>query len=60
MQTLLSAVCQLPGDLFPGNSLFDHQNHHMIEKIGNLVLNLFRVRIFGCDDDLGGLLAAFL
>ena len=47
------ALVQFFCDFLPGNSLFHHQNHHMVQKIGNLVLDLFRIWILRRNDDLG-------
>ena len=46
------AVCKLSGDIIPSHTAFRHQYHHMVQKIGNLVLDLLRIRVFRCNDDL--------
>ena len=48
---------KLAVNVFQGNSRLDHQNHHMVGKIGDLVDRFRLVLSFCGNDDLGGFLA---
>ncbi len=47
------------GDLFPGDTFFDHEDHSVVQKIRNLVFDFFFVRVLGSNDDLCALFANF-
>ena len=51
---------KLIGDLLPCNALLHHQDHQMIEQVGNLVFDLLGIRILGGNDNFRRLLSYFL
>ena len=51
------AGCQFLMDVLQGDALLDHQHHHMVGKIRDLVDGLRPVMVLGGDDHLGALLA---
>ena len=53
------SVRQLLGDLFPGDVLFCHKYHAVIQEITDLIFDLIGVRILGGDDDLRCFLSQF-
>ena len=59
MSGLLS-VCQLRSDFLPGDSLFRHENHHVIEEITDFIFNLIGIGIFRGDHDFRGFFSQLL
>ena len=51
---------QLLHDVLPGDLLLGHDDHQMIEIVGDLVDDLVGIGILGRDDDLGILLSQLL
>ena len=58
-QTALS-VSQFVCDILPGDAPLYHEYHGMIQEVGDFIFNLLRIRILGCDNDLGRFLSYFL
>ena len=50
------ALFQLFGDVFYGNAKFNHQNHHMVGKVADLVNGFLFVALAACNDHFGGFL----
>ena len=50
---------QLPGDIVPCHAALHHEHADMIQKIGNLVLDLLGIRILGGNDNLCCLFSYF-
>ena len=53
------SVSQFSHYFFPGNAFFNHKYHHMIKKIGNLILDFISVGIFSCDNNLSSFFPDF-
>lgn len=48
-----SALGQFTCNVFPCEPFFHHQHHQMIQKIRRFIFDLFRIRVFCRDYDLG-------
>ena len=56
----LLTIRQFLGNVLPGYATLCHQDHDMIQKIGDLVFDFFRIRVLGRNDDLSSFLAHLL
>ena len=51
---------QLSHDIFPIHSTLNHKDHHMVEKIWNLIFDFIRIGILGSYDYFCGLFSQLL